>query len=49
MAKPKKIKIKILNPVSGTYLLSHNVGDVILIDSNQASVMVENKDAEFVK
>lgn len=49
MAKPKKVKIKILKPVAGKYLLSHNVGDTVSIDAKQAEEIVENKDAEFVK
>lgn len=52
MAKQKKtelIKIKILEPVAGKYLMSANVGDIIEISFNQASELVENKDAEFVK
>ena len=49
MAKAKTVKIKILEPVAGKYLLSHNVGEVVSMEEKQASVMVENKDAEFVK
>ena len=49
MAKAKTVKIKILNPVAGKYLMSANVGDTISIDKNQAEELVENKDAEFVK
>tara|TARA_R110001632_G_scaffold137804_2_gene253408 strand:+ start:3422 stop:3571 length:150 start_codon:yes stop_codon:yes gene_type:complete len=49
MAKAKEVKIKILKPVAGKYLLSHNVGDVVSIEAKQATELVENKDAEFVK
>lgn len=49
MAKAKTVKIKILKPVAGRYLMSANIGDTISIDENQAAEMVENKDAEFVK
>ena len=49
MAKPKKVKIKILNPVAGQYLLSYSVGEIVSHDAKQAAEMVENKDAEFVK
>tara|TARA_R110002074_G_scaffold331407_1_gene501805 strand:- start:1542 stop:1838 length:297 start_codon:yes stop_codon:yes gene_type:complete len=44
----KEVEIKILLPVSGLYLLSYSVGDVVMHDANQAAEMVENKDAEFV-
>ena len=39
MAKAKKVKIKILKPVAGAYLMSANVGEEISIDENQASEM----------
>jgi hypothetical protein len=45
----KTVKIKIIEPVAGKYSMSSNVGDIISIDANQASEMVENLDAEFVK
>ncbi|QOD60651.1 hypothetical protein H9I45_15125 [Polaribacter haliotis] len=49
MAKAKLVKIEILEPVAGKYLMSANIGDVIEIDATQATVLVENNDAKFVK
>ena len=49
MAKIKKVKKKILKSVSATYLLPYSVGEIVSIEEKQAEVMVENKDAEFVK
>ena len=46
---PEKVKIKILNPVAGQYLLSYSVDEIVSHDAKQAAEMVENKDAEFVK
>lgn len=43
------IKIKILLPVSGKFLLPYNVGQVVELPKNQAEEMVEVKYAEFVK
>jgi hypothetical protein len=48
-AKAKDLKIKILQPVAGKYLLSANVGDEITLDVDQANELIENKFAEFVK
>lgn len=45
----EEVEVRILEPVAGKYLLSHNVGEVVSMDANQAAVLVENKDAEFVK
>lgn len=49
LSASKQVKIKILEPVAGKYLLSYNVGEIVSIEEKQAEVMVENKDAEFVK
>jgi hypothetical protein len=49
MAKLKEVKVRILAPVAGKYLLSHNVGAIVSMEAKQADVLVENKDAEFVK
>lgn len=49
MAKPKTVKIKVLEPLAGKYLLSHNVGEIVTMEEKQAIILVENKDAEFVK
>ena len=44
----KKLKIKILKPVAGTFGLSCNVGDQCVIDANQATEMIEKKYAELI-
>jgi hypothetical protein len=49
LSAEQTLKIKILEPVARKYLLSHNVGEEVEIEAKQAQVMVENKDAEFVK
>lgn len=48
MAKAKTLKVKILLPVAGVYLLSDNVGDVVSYAEPLATEMVESKHAEFV-
>lgn len=49
VSAPKTIKIKVLSPLAGKYLLSHNIGEVVSMEEKQATELVENKDAEFVK
>ncbi len=49
MAKAKKIKIKILLPIAGVYLLSDNVGDVVSYPEALATEMIESKHAKIVK
>ena len=48
-AKIKLVKIKILLPLAGMYLLSDNKGDVVSYPEALASELVESKHAEFVK
>jgi|15BtaG_2_1085339.scaffolds.fasta_scaffold88216_2 hypothetical protein len=51
--KPKrtsrKTKIKIVLAVAGKFNLSHNVGDVILMESKQAKELIDAKYAIKVK
>ena len=43
------IKVRILLPVAGKFLLSYNVGQEVDLPANQAKELVELKYAEFVK
>lgn len=45
----KKVKVRILLPVSGAYALSASVGDVVSYPATLANQLVEDKYAEFVK
>lgn len=45
----KKIKIKFLKSPTGAYKLGYNKDDVASFPENQATELVENKFAEFVK
>ena len=47
--KEGEIAIKIINPVACTYGISAIVGDVIKRNEKQATEMVENGFAEYVK
>jgi hypothetical protein len=47
--KEKVVKIKILLPVAGKFLLPYNVGQIVKLSENQANEIVEAKYAEFVK
>ena len=46
--KEKVVKIKILLPVAGKFLLPYNVGQIVKLSENQANEIVEAKYAEFV-
>lgn len=39
--KPKTLQIKIIGPVAAKFSLSHNIGDVVEMEYNQASALIE--------
>jgi hypothetical protein len=45
----KKVKVKALVNLSGTYKLAWSVGQVFEIDENQAKELVKDKAVELVK
>jgi hypothetical protein len=45
----KKVKVKILVPVAGKFLLSSTVGDVVLYPAGLAAELIESKYAEAFK
>lgn len=45
----KKIKVKILLPVAGRFLLSYAVDEIVLMKSKQALELIDLKYAEAVK
>lgn len=47
--KEKLVKIKILLPVAGKFLLPYNVDQVVRLSENQATELVDSKYAEYVK
>lgn len=47
--KQELIKVRILLPVAGKFLLAYNVGQEVELPENQAKELVEVKYAEFVK
>lgn len=46
--KQGQVKIKILHPVTGKFLLPYNVGQVVSLDEKQADELVEARYAEYV-
>lgn len=49
MAEAKKIKVEILLPVAGRFLLSYNVGQKVSLEAKQANELIEAKYAKAVK
>ena len=49
MAVTKKIKVKIVLPVAGKFLLSHNIGDIVSIETKQAQELINSGYAKKVK
>lgn len=47
--KVKKVKVRILIPLAGKYLLSPSKGDIVSYPEAFANELVEDKYAEFVK
>ena len=47
--KKGEVKIKIIAPVAGKFLLPYNVGQEVFHQANQADEMVETRYAEYVK
>ena len=47
--KPKTLKIKMLLPVAGKFLLSFNVGETYTVEYKQAKELIEAQYAEEVK